>query len=423
MEQKLQYKRLSNLLIIACFLMVAFMMASKFIYTAEMVEILDKFGFQESQFTLPITIYFIVYATTQLVLAVFFKKINIKIYLALTVSLSCVLTIIMAFSTGLVYFCVMLTINGILQAGLWAGCMYTATKHLPESMIPKANTFMTCGFPAGSVVTYCIASIVVAMDAWWLGFVIIGICFGLVLLFFYVVVSKLERLPKHVAIEIDQEVKFKDKGNSSVNIGTYKTLIPLQNKCIKIVFYVLVGAICFLAYTIYSSVIDFIPKMLTDTFEMKNSLAIIFSAVVPIGVAFGPIVVIMLCEKVNNYIALSIVCVVGLIGLLVAVLYGYSVNFVLAIVLLLSTALFARGVNAIYETVIIAKMSRQINTGSFAAYTNAIASFGAAAAPFIMGRTIEIGWSLSYTVILIEAIALAVFIGLLLIFCVRKKKS
>ncbi len=428
MDQKVQYKRLGNLLIIACFLMIAFMMASKSIYTAEMVEILDKFGFQESKFTLPITIYFIVYATVQLILAVFFHKIKIKLYLILTVALSCVLTVIMALSTGIVYFGIVLSINGILQAGVWAGCMSTVTKYLPVSMIPRANTFMTCGFPAGSVLSYCTASFVVSLDAWWLGFVILGCVFALVLFFFAIIVTRLEKLPRHVAVEIDQEVEFKKKGYSTANVGTSKTLMPLRTKAIKIVFYILIGVICFLAYTIYSSVIDFIPKMLTDTFGMENSLAIIFAVIVPIGVAFGPILIIMLCEKINNYIVISLVCVCGLIGLLTAVLFGYSINFILAIVLLLATALCARAVNAIYETVIIVKMSRQINTGSFAAYTNATASFGAAAAPFIMGRTIEagrtigIGWSLSYSVILIESVALAVFIIMLVAFCVRKKK-
>ena len=88
MDQKVQYKRLGNLLIIASCLMVAFMMASKSVYTAEMVEILDEFNLQESVFTLPITVYFIVYAVTQLILAVFFHKLNVKLYLILTVALS-----------------------------------------------------------------------------------------------------------------------------------------------------------------------------------------------------------------------------------------------------------------------------------------------------------------------------------------------
>lgn len=423
MCQKVQYKKLGNLLIFACFLMVAFMMASKSVYTAEMVEILDKFGFQESQFTLPITIYFIVYAVVQLILAVFFQKINVKIYLVITVALSCVLTVILALSTGLTYFCIVLSINGIMQAGIWAGCMYMVNKHLPRAMIPKANTFMTCAFPAGSVISYSTASLVVAMDVWWLSFVIIGSCFALVLLFFAIVVGKIEKLPRHVAVEIDQEAEIKSKGYSSANIDNLKTLMPLKTKANKIVFYLLIGVICFIAYTSYSSIIDFVPKMLTDTFNMENSLAIIFAVIVPIGVSFGPILIIILCEKLNNYIALSFIGVCMMIGLLVAVVFGYSANLILAIVLLLATALCTRAINAIYETVIVAKMSRQINSGSFAAYTNATASFGAAAAPFIMGRTIEIGWSLSYTVILIEAVALAVLIGLLIIFCVRKKKA
>ena len=183
MSEKQLYVKKGNLFIFACFLMIAFMMASKLVYTASMVEILDVFQMTEDVFALGPAIYYIIYAIVQLLLAAFIFKINIKNYLVISTALSCVVTALLALSTGITYFCIVLAINGIMQAGIWACCMYFLTKHLPVCMLPKANTLMTCGFPTGTIISYAISSLCVALGKWWLSFVVVGVLFALVLMF------------------------------------------------------------------------------------------------------------------------------------------------------------------------------------------------------------------------------------------------
>ena len=68
--------------------MIVFMMSSKYAYTAQMVEILDVFGMREDEFTLAPTIYYLIYATVQLILAVLISKLNMKRYMLISVGLS-----------------------------------------------------------------------------------------------------------------------------------------------------------------------------------------------------------------------------------------------------------------------------------------------------------------------------------------------
>lgn len=417
------YERAGNNFIIACFLMVAFMMASKLVYTAEMVEIMDVFGITEDVFGLPVTIYFCVYALVQVLLSIFMQKFNVKHYIGVTIAISCVLTCALAFSNGLTYFCIVLGVNGIFQAGVWAGCMYFLNKHLPVCMLPKANTLMTIGFPCGTVVGYGVSSLCVGMDAWWLTFIVVGILFLLVLVYFLISLTVLEKQPKLVAIEIDTIANGKGEfTTTTINID--KGIIDFNGKVKTVLFYVIIGVVCFMVYNIYSSIVEWIPKMLTDVYALDNSLAILFAIVVPVGVAIGPVIMIALCEKFANYVVVSLVGCVVVILLGVAVLFGYTLSVIIALVLLLLYAVTSRAVCAVYETVIVSKMKDKLNAGSFAAYTNATASIGAAAAPLIMGNVVKAGgWSVTYGVLICECVVMTLLILVVLLLFVRKPKS
>lgn len=425
LETKAQkkYEKASNNFIIACFLMIAFMMASKSMYTAEMVELMDVFGIEEDVFGLPVTIYFCVYALAQVLLSIFIHKINVKVYLGITIAVSCALTCLLALSNGLTYFCIVLGVNAIFQAGVWAGSMFFLNKHLPVCMLPKANTLMTIGFPCGTVVGYGLSSLCVGLNAWWLSFIIVGVLFLLVLVYFLITLTALEKLPKLVSVEIDDLSNGKEV-YSTTALKVQNSVINFNDKSGKTLFYVMIGVLCFMVYNIYSSIVEWIPKMLTDVYSLDNSIAILLSIVVPIGVSVGPVIMIALCEKYANYVVVSLVSCLVVIALGVAVMFGYTLSVIVALVLLLLYAVCSRAVCSVYETVIVSKMKDKLNAGSFAAYTNATASIGAAAAPLIMGNVVKAGgWTVTYGVLIGECLFMALLILAVLVLFVPKTKK
>lgn len=68
-----------NLLIYLCIFMYLMMMATKFIFTAEIEEIVRVFGTDRTQTSLANLFYYMTYALMQVILVFFIDKINFKI--------------------------------------------------------------------------------------------------------------------------------------------------------------------------------------------------------------------------------------------------------------------------------------------------------------------------------------------------------
>ena len=82
-----------NLLIYICVFMYLMMMASKSIFTAEIVEIIDVFQTTAAKASLANLYYYATYAIMQVTLVFFIDKINIKVYLGITVTCSALISI------------------------------------------------------------------------------------------------------------------------------------------------------------------------------------------------------------------------------------------------------------------------------------------------------------------------------------------
>ena len=90
-------------------------------------------------------------------------KLDIKWYILVTMGLSGVVTVLIAFATKLYSLWIILSINGILQAGIWGICIGTLKNYLPSYLIPKALALMSIGTAIAGVVSYGSSAIAVAI--------------------------------------------------------------------------------------------------------------------------------------------------------------------------------------------------------------------------------------------------------------------
>ena len=77
-------KRIVFSIILSCWLAYTFSMFMKMVYSASMVAIKDEYEVSHFIASLPITLYYILYAVIQLFLAVIMRKINMKLYMFVT---------------------------------------------------------------------------------------------------------------------------------------------------------------------------------------------------------------------------------------------------------------------------------------------------------------------------------------------------
>ena len=106
---------------------------SKNLYVAEKTTMTGA-GFNSVALASTMEYYFYAYAATQLVLVFFMHKINTKIYLAITITLSAILTILISFTSTVTHHWMIYIVNGIMQAGIWGCSIKTLGHHLPSDL-------------------------------------------------------------------------------------------------------------------------------------------------------------------------------------------------------------------------------------------------------------------------------------------------
>ena len=380
-EKRYKYKWY-NIIIYASFFMYLMMMACKGIYTAEINEIVNIFKTDKVTAGIATTCYFITYGSVQLVLSLFYNKVNVRYYLFGTISLSAIITIFLAFATNMMQINVIMALNGVLHAGLWGGCMAVLGKYLPNKQLSRASAIMSYGFAFGNLLAYAGCAICVSIGRWDLPFIIFGILFLVSAVIFFIACGKVDKaLP---VIDVQEEEKTAYVGRVHIEIDT-----PVR----KLVFYAILLlseiAIMIAYYGIYNWFADF----LITNFNLDTSLSIWISIVAPISIIYGTPMLINACDRHNFIGATGIFVIISLVFILLLIFFA-QVNVILSVLLLFGFIFTARACSAVYAFVLPNKMRGQLDAAKYGAFNNGIASFAAGLATPIMQVVINgYGWT------------------------------
>ena len=161
-----RFAKTANLFIFSCFFVYFISIAVKVAYSAQMIVMIDFFGSTKTQVSLGLTIYYIIYAATQTVIVPFIKKINVRRYMAVTIMLSSAIYFLALFTNELWQMWAIMAANGILQAGIWGGCIHFLGKYLPDEYSSRVTNVMGAGLPVGMAAAYGVSSFFTAFAGW-----------------------------------------------------------------------------------------------------------------------------------------------------------------------------------------------------------------------------------------------------------------
>ena len=411
-----RYRR-AKTLVWACFFLYVLMMGSKNVFTAELVTLQGVFGTTKAETSLAMTYYFITYAIGQMVLSALFGKINLRIFLFVTGTLSAIVTIALGLSSSIVLAYFLCGINGVFQAGIYSGCMGILARYLPLKLLPYANRIMSIGSAAWGVISYGCSALFVGYGLWNAPFIILGVLFLMSAVFFFYAAIRMKKFPIAV-IEKNEPAPEKQQIEE-------KPFIDLKVKKQVVLFYVIILVITVLSEIMYYSVMNWIPDMLHDVFAMPEEYSILITIIVPIISAVFSIMAISCCEKVKNILNVSITFYLVSVFATIPLVFVYDFNLILSMILLALAVASRSGGGAVIGGVIAFKMRTRINSGSYTATRNASASVMAGVVPPIVGAFIDMfdgtsGYKWSY---LIVSIAGLLCILTLFVFSAWYKKS
>ena len=406
-----------KILVWASFFFYVLMMGSKNVFTAEIVTLQGIFGTSKTDTSLAMTYYFITYAIAQVVLSTLMGKLNLRIYLTVTGVLSALVTVLLGVFKDISITYVLCAINGILQAGIYSGCMACISKYLPLNMLPFANRMMTIGTAVWGALSYGIPPLFVGQGLWNVPFILLGVLFFISALFFFWAFNKMRAFPPVVGVK-------KDDGNKQEE----KPFINLKGGKSIAFYFALMFFITFLGNTMHYAVMNWIPNMMKDVFGMPDEYSILITLIVPVVSVVGSVLVISLCEKFTNIIWVSAAFLAIAVISLVPMVFFFDKNIILSIVLIIIFVTATTGGRTVFTGILAFKMRTRINSGSYLAAINAIAAVCAGVIPPLAGKVIDAftgvkGYGVTY---LITAIIGVIYLLTLVIFATwyaRKRKK
>lgn len=409
--QNRQKEKSTKFLIWAGFFVYILMMGSKNVYTAEVAAIQLAFNKTKAEASLAMTYYFITYAIGQLAIAPLFSKLNLKVFLTVTMGLSSAVTVALGLAPSMELLYLLCGINGVLQAGVYSGVMAIISKYAPVHLLPYANKIMSAGGAIYGVISYGVPAIFVKYGLWDVPFILLGIIFAVTVAIFFIAVQNMKKYPPEIS-------EIPGKKLSSSNEPMY---IDVSSTKKKVIFFTIMSILSLTGYLMYSLLMQWVPSLLHEEFNMDLSYSILITLLVPIAIFGGSFVTISLCEKYKNVFKVGL-CL-ATIGLVVfsPMLFFYDVNIIFTLVCVVGFIAISSASRLVYLGILAFRMRAHINTGAYLAFLNAIMAVMAGVAPPVAGQIIDsAGYGKLFLLLFIIGV---VFIGLLIVASLMVTKT
>ena len=370
--------RISKTFIWACFFLYVIMMGSKNSYTAEIVEIMTVFDTTKARASLAMTYYFVTYAIAQVILSFIMGKINLRIYLGVTAGVSAILTILIGYMNTIEPVYALCAVNGVMQAGIYSGCMQALSRRLEKRLLPMANKIMSIGSSVASLISYGVPALFVGLGRWDLPFKVLGALFLLSVVFFFKSYTKIKAYPPVIT-----------NNGASNSINNEKSFIELPSRNKKIAFFAFMACLTLIGNTAYYSTFNWIPNLLYEEFSMPKSYSIFLTLMFPIINSFISILSVSLCEKYVNILSVSCLLMTISAVFFLPMTFMHDVNIIFTLVCMVAFTAFGVGARSVFSSILAFKMRTQINSGGYLAFTNAFAALAAGVMPTLSATIID----------------------------------
>ena len=211
------------------------------------------------------------------------------------------------------YFKFMWLLNGVSQSVLWSSLMLTLSRNLDEKYIKKAIIAMSTTASIGTFFAYGLSAGFALFDGFKLSFLVAAVIMTIAGVAWLILYDKITVKENAVA------AATQESGELPVKQKTDKSVIK-----ILIIF----GIFAVVVNFIKDGLTDWVPKILSDTYALSDSLSIVLTLVLPILTIFGTTLVVFLNKKIKDYTALM------------SILFVFASIFIAVVLVLLSTPLW-----------------------------------------------------------------------------------
>ncbi len=402
-------KNYNKLIFLGIFLYFS-LMFSKQIFNAEIIEIQEVFNATATNTSLVTLVYYVVYAIAQLFLVFFLDKIKIKNFLSITLLISSILTILIGvvgnMGAGLTFLFIIFALNGVLQAGNYAGIVKIFSKYLNREKYMLSMKLFNIAATVSLAGSYAISALFVAFSRWDMPFIVSGALFLVsVLVFFFSFNPVVKKIKELGHSEEDHKKGKEDKIKVSLSKKTKRSVFA---------FMALVCVIALLSNFVYYGLNNWFSKLMYDVHGIPKHYSILLSVGISLLTAVASTIAISYFSKskISNQVATIGYVVLMALSVVIALTYELNVIYVMLICVLFIC--LTQGLKTLYNAVVTYDVKDVVEPGKYSLMFNGMASISAGCSPTVISLIFEnLGWSYSFiTLGIASAILVFVFIAI-----------
>lgn len=395
----------ANKLILILFFVYFASMASKGMLSSGLLVFRNQFGVLKSEASMISTYYYITYTLGQILVIPLFKRIDVKKFLIVTVSISSVLTLLSSFSTKIWHMYVIWCANGLFQAGIWGGSISVLSAVLAPEKYSHVTKMMSTAYSFSGAVPPLMVSLSIIVDMWYLPYLITGALLLVMIVLFVIFYIKHLRENK---VSVAKKEKF-----VANELVTEKYLV-LDTKLKKVFFFAVIGICVFIAYLLQSGTTKWLPDLLNEVYHLDEALSVFLTTFIPVVVFVGPIIVMSICDKVKNYLSVIAITMCMSLGFYFLTYLLFDKSWILFLILVFMCRVTLNGVRAYLVGSIPFKLKEQMDPGVLSTVLNVFASLSASSSTILvfLMEVLELDWGGYFFMIFL----IALFVTLLIVF-------
>ena len=254
--------------------------------------------------------------------------------------------------------------------------------YLPRHLLPKANQLVTSGPAVAGALAYGVAA--AFGENWRLPFLVMGVVLLMSVIVYFFAVTCVSGSSAEKQNGNNAGLGAADDSDEEEN-----DFIHLDNKKRVIVFYiasVIFGAILTSLYFAVNNNLDIFLKEIGGLSNDTSKLLTVFA---PLVAALGPIVVVRLCEKYKNFIAVCGVCFAVAMAFLLVILLVFDINVILSLILMIIFLTVVNGGRSISLSIAALRMRKKVDSGIYSTLVNVASSLGLGLSPKLIAMILD----------------------------------
>lgn len=382
----LESPKYSKLLFAACFAVYAASYVGRVNYSAALVSIVTEGLFTKSHAGVIASVFFVAYGSCQILWGFLGDRVS-PFKMIITGTLFAALSnLAFPFSKSFLAMAVIWGINGVSHSMLWSPILRVLSTVINKDLRAKACLNLSLSLPAGTVLAYLIASVIIKFYNWRYVFLTAFAALSLALCLFVFVLIKIRSHLSFAAAPLAEDSPPPEKSG----IHKKKTLAIFLSS--GLLFAVLPTA---LHGMLKEGITTWVPTMVTEVYGTSASFSVFLSIFLPLFNATGAFLITPVYKGVmkKNEMTTAAFCMLAAAAPLTALLFMDKMAPFISVILMAAATAAAHTFNYMLITLVPIRFARFGRTATVTGLMNASAYAGCAVSTYGFGAIAErLGW-------------------------------